>query len=83
MSQELEDECPPVQLAARVPGVSESGYYEWQAHAPSARTLLHTWLTGQITQIHAASRRTFGAWRVHAELTLARASSSGTGPWNC
>ena len=70
MSQELEDEGPPVQLAAPVPGVSESGYYEWRGRAPSVRTLRHTWLTGQITQIHAASPRTYGAWRVHAELTL-------------
>jgi putative transposase len=28
----------PVQLATRVLGVSESGYYEWRGRAPSARS---------------------------------------------
>jgi putative transposase len=65
----------PVQLAARVLGVSESGYYEWRGRAPSARTLRHTWLTGQITQIHTASRGTYGARRCTLSSPWARASS--------
>jgi putative transposase len=46
----------------------ESSYYEWRGRAP--RAIRHAWLTGQVTAIHAASRCTYGARRVHAELTL-------------
>ena len=38
----------PVQLATRVLGVSESGYYEWRGRPPSARAVRHAWLTEQI-----------------------------------
>src|SRR5438034_3471689 len=62
----------PVQLAARVLGVSESGYYEWRGRAPSQRDIRHAWLTGLIRQAHADSRGTYGARRVHAELVLGR-----------
>ena len=60
----------PVQLATRVLGVSESGYYEWRGRAPSTRAIRHSWLTGQIRAIHRDSRGTYGSRRVHAELTL-------------
>ena len=60
----------PVQLATRVLGVSESGYYEWRGRAPSARAVRHAWLTEQIQAVHVASRGTYGSRRVHAELTL-------------
>jgi len=36
-----------VQLATRVLGVSESGYYEWRGRAPSVRAVRHAWLTGR------------------------------------
>jgi putative transposase len=62
----------PVQLACRVLGVSESGYYESRTHAPSVRAIRHAWFTDRIREIHAASRGTYGARRVHAELTLGR-----------
>ena len=62
----------PVQLAARVLRVSESGYYDWRTRAPSARAIRHAWLTDQIRVVHGASRGTYGARRVHAELTLGR-----------
>ena len=60
----------PVQLATRVLGVSESGYYEWRGRAPAARAVRHAWLTEQIQAVHVASHGTYGARRVHAELTL-------------
>jgi putative transposase len=60
----------PVQLAARVLGVSESGYYQWRDRPLSARAIRHAWLTGQIRAVHQASRQACGSRRVHAELTL-------------
>jgi hypothetical protein len=59
-----------VQLATRVLGVSEPGYYAWRGRAPSARVVRHAWLIEQIQAVHAASRGTYGSCRVHAELTL-------------
>jgi putative transposase len=49
-------------------GVSRSGYYAWQQRPPSARAAADAALTATIQQIHAASRGTYGAPRVHAEL---------------
>jgi putative transposase len=63
-------EALPVQAAARVLGVSESGYYEWRGRAPSARAVRHAWLTEQIQAVHELSRGIYGARPVHAELTL-------------
>ncbi|MCH7670129.1 MAG: IS3 family transposase [Acidobacteria bacterium] len=60
----------PVQMACRVLEVSESGYYARRGRPPSARTIRHVWLTDLIRQIHTASRGTYGARRVHAELTM-------------
>jgi putative transposase len=60
----------PVQLACRVLGVAESGYYEWRNRAPSARALRHVWLTDAIRAVHTDSYGTYGARRVHAELTM-------------
>jgi putative transposase len=62
----------PVQLACRVLGVSESGYYAWRDRPLSARAVRHAWLTDEIRRIHNESRDTYGALRVHAELTLGR-----------
>jgi putative transposase len=52
----------------RVLGVSPSGYYAWQARPCSARAEADTLLTERIEKIHARSRETYGAPRVHAEL---------------
>jgi putative transposase len=60
----------PVQLACRLLEVAESGFYEWRSRPPSQRAIRHTWLTDQIRAVHAASRGTYGARRVDAELTL-------------
>lgn len=59
-----------VDLCCRVLDVSVSGYYAWRSRPPSARSLRHAWLTEQIRAVHAASRGTYGAGRVHAELRL-------------
>ncbi len=67
----------PVQLACRVLGVSESGFYEHRTRPPSERGIRHAMLTDLITQIHAESRGTYGIQRVHAELTLGRSVSVG------
>lgn len=69
----------PVQLATRVLGVSESGYYEWRGRPPSVRAVRHAWLTGQIQAVHVASKGTYGSRRVHAELTLGLGISIGHG----
>ena len=61
-----------VQTAARVLGVSESGFYAWRRRQPSARSVRHQMLTEIITGIHADSRGTYGILRVHAELTMGR-----------
>lgn len=60
----------PVQVACRLLEVTDSGYYAWRSRAPSARAVRHAWLTEQIRAVHTASRGTYGARRVHAELTL-------------
>jgi putative transposase len=62
----------PVQLATRVLGVSESGYYASLIRPPSARAIRHVWLTDQIREVHVASHGIYGGRRVHAELTLGR-----------
>jgi putative transposase len=60
----------PVSRIARVLGVARAGYYAWSSRPASARTLADQALTDQIRQIHARSRGTYGAPRVHAELRL-------------
>lgn len=64
------EEGLPAQTACRVLGVSESGFYAWRNRPQSARAIRHVWLTDMIRQVHAASRGTYGAHRVHAELTM-------------
>ena len=76
----MAEEGLPVQLAARVLHVSESGYHRWKKHTASVRSLRHAFPTEIIGAVHAASRGVYGARRVHAELTLGRgiAVSHGT-----
>jgi len=59
----------PVQLACRMLGVSQSGYYDWRT-PPSARSPRHARLAEQIRGVHGASFGTYGSRRVHAELRL-------------
>jgi hypothetical protein len=70
-------EGKPIQVACRVTNIPESTYYAWKSRPPSARSIRHVWLTDVITQVHAASRGTYGSRRVHAELTLGQHISVG------
>ena len=67
MSEDL-----PAEVACRVVGVSVSGFYMWRRRKPSARAVRHAMLADVIREVHDASRRTYGARRVHAELVLGR-----------
>ena len=53
---------------ARVLEVSPSGYHSWNTRLPSERDCDDALLTEQIKTIHAESRGTYGAPRIHAEL---------------
>ena len=58
----------PISAMARVLGVSTAGCHAWlrrpaSAHAEAAAALLK-----RIRTVHASSRQTYGAPRVHAEL---------------
>ena len=63
-------ESHAILLACRVLAVSESGYYAQHARPPSPRAIRHALLTERIGRIHLESRGTYGARRVHTELTL-------------
>jgi putative transposase len=58
----------PVATTCRVLGVSPSGYYAWRKRLLSPRARADVELTAQIQAIHGASRGTYGAPRIHAEL---------------
>jgi putative transposase len=59
-------------MLCRVLEVSTSGYYDWtkRKEHPAPRTVADLELISKITDIHRASRGTYGAPRVHAELKL-------------
>ena len=57
-----------VRQACYLLGVSRSGFYDWEARAPSARSIRHAWLTDLIAQVHDASYGTYGRPRILAEL---------------
>ena len=48
--------------------MSTSGYYAWRTRQPSARAVADAGLSTTIQHIHQASRGTYGAPRIHAEL---------------
>lgn len=58
----------PIASMCRILGVSPSGYYAWMKRRPSRRAVTDAVLIGEIRR-HAASRGTYGAPRIHAELT--------------
>ena len=61
---------------ARVLGVSTSGYYAWRQRRPSTRVQADADLTARVRAIHVHSRGTYGAPRIHAELSAAGAAVS-------
>ena len=63
-------------MCARL-GVSVSGYYAWRTRLPSARAVADARLSTTIRLIHAGSRGTYGAPRVHAELRRERGVHCG------
>ena len=63
-------ETHAIQASCRVLDVAESSFYANRSGVPSARSVRHAWLTDLIVAAHTASRGTYGARRVHAELTL-------------
>ncbi len=60
--------CFPVATMARVLGVSKAGFYAWLHRPPSAHAVADAALMKRVRTIHATSRQTYGAPRVHAEL---------------
>jgi putative transposase len=57
-----------IQTMCKSFGVSRSGYYAWLGREPSARCRADAELAARIDAVHKASRETYGAPRVHAEL---------------
>jgi len=70
--QQMAGEGHPIELACRILEVSASGFYAWRSRPPSTRQIRHAMLTDLIAEIHVGSRGTYGALRVHAELTIGR-----------
>lgn len=64
---ELRADYPVVRLC-RLLEVSRSGFYAWRSRPPSVRELADRQLLVEILDIHRASRRTYGAPRVHGQL---------------
>jgi putative transposase len=58
----------PIATMCRLLGVSSSGYYAWVARAPAAHTQADAARLTHIRKIHAWSRGTYGAPRIHAAL---------------
>ncbi|MDB6043834.1 MAG: family transposase [Gammaproteobacteria bacterium] len=57
-----------VRALCRALQISASGYYAARSRPPSVRSKRQVLLTSQIQDIHATSRQTYGAPRIHAEL---------------
>ncbi len=58
----------PVATTARVLGVSRAGYHAWARRPPSAHAEADAALLERVRAVHVASRATYGAPRIHAEL---------------
>jgi putative transposase len=58
----------PIATMCRLLGVSSSGYHAWAKRPPSRRAEMDAALITEIRATHAASRGTYGAPRIHAEL---------------
>ena len=60
--------CFPIATMARVLGVSKAGYHAWVCRPPSAHAVADEALLKWVRTVHATSRQTYGAPRVHADL---------------
>lgn len=58
----------PLATMARVLGVSESGHHAWRQRKPSVRAYADAAPLQQVRTIHASSRESYGAPRIHAAL---------------
>jgi putative transposase len=58
----------PIATMARLLGVSTSGFYGWLVREPAAHTRSDAQLLAHIRTLHASSRGTYGAPRIHAQL---------------
>ncbi len=58
----------PITILCRVLAVARSAYYAWARCGVSARARANEQLAARIAAVHARSRRTYGAPRVHAAL---------------
>ena len=58
----------PIATMARLLRVSTSGYYAWLVREPSKRSCSDAQLLERIRTLHASSRGTYGAPRIHAQL---------------
>jgi len=57
-----------IQMMSRTLGVSRSGFYAHHGRPASARAIADEALSMRIANIHTASKETYGAPRIHAEL---------------
>jgi putative transposase len=60
-----------VSRLCRVLGVPRAAYYAWKTRKPSQRAQEDARLVERIRRVHKASKGTYGAPRIHAELRLA------------
>ena len=60
--------CFPIATMARVLGVAKADYYAWVHRPPSAHTVADETPLKRVRTVHASSRQTYGAPRVHADL---------------
>ena len=60
--------CFPIATMARVLGVSKAGYHAWLRRPPSTHAVADEALLKRVRTVHATSRQTYGAPRVHADL---------------
>lgn len=58
----------PIVTMARLLGVSTSGFYAWRVREASHHTCSDAQLLARIRTLHASSRGTYGAPRIHAQL---------------
>jgi putative transposase len=65
---DAEETSFPIAFMCRRLGVSKAGYYAWKHRPLSQRAVADARISTLIHQIHAGSRGTYGAPRIHAEL---------------